>query len=395
MNRRHFLASAAALATRVNAAASPSLILLSPADLGRMRSGLTPERTALFEKFTADALKAGPWSVTFHRPTGFPVPAGPNDYVSEGPYWWPDPKNPAAPYVRKDGQRNPARFMGNRNDLGSLCTAILSLGLGAAFLKNTACGPKANTVLRVWFLDPKTRMTPHLEHGQLTRGHDDGRGTGLIDTVSFIHLVQGIALMEQAGGLDPAIAQGVRDWFAQFAKWMNTSRKGLEEKKSGNNHATWWTAQVAAFSCFTGDSAALAMCWDHYRDYLVPAEIQPNGSCPREEARTDSLSYSSMNLDAFTVVCRLAQVNGVDLWHFRTAKGLAVEKSFHYLLPYVLDPASWKKQQMAKYNPSGYIFPGLAGIGLPSPELLAAYGKMPHADSPWNQFTDLLIRASA
>ncbi|SPE43576.1 conserved hypothetical protein [Candidatus Sulfopaludibacter sp. SbA3] len=261
--------------------------------------------------------------------------AGPNDYVSEGPYWWPDPKNPGAPYIRKDGQRNPDRFMGNRNDLGNLCTALLSLGIGAYFLKNSACAPRANSVLRAWFLDPKTHMTPHLEHGQLTRGHDDGRGTGLIDTVSFIHLVQGITLMELAGGLDASTAQGVREWFAAFAKWMTTSKKGLEEKKSGNNHATWWTAQVAAYSSFTGDAANLEMCWSHYRDYLVPSEIQPAGSCPREEARTNSLGYSSMNLDAFAVLCRLAQINRVDLWHFRTPQGIGVEKSFQYLLPYV------------------------------------------------------------
>jgi hypothetical protein len=387
MNRRDFLATAAAIAVTGKAAPTQSLVLLTEADAARMRSGLSPERTALFERFTKEALTAGPWSVTYHRPGGLPVNAGPQDYVSEGPYWWPDPKNPAAPYIRKDGQRNPDRFMGNRNDLGSICTAMLSLGIGAWFLKNPACAPRAANVLKVWFLDAKTRMTPHLEHGQLTRGHDDGRGTGLIDTVSFIHLVQGITLMELAGGLDASVVRGVREWFAAFAKWMNTSEKGLAEKKSGNNHATWWTAQVAAYASFTGDAAGLAMCWDHYRNYLVPAEIQPDGSCPREEERTQSLSYSSMNLDAFSVVCRLAQLNGVDLWK-------AVDKSFHYLLPYILQPSTWKKEQITKYNADGYIFPGLAGIGIPSKDLLAGYRKLPHANSPWMQFNDLLIQTA-
>lgn len=388
MNRRYFLCTAAAGAVSVctKAAAPPrSLILLTEADAAHMRSALKPERTTLFEKFTRDALTAGPWSITAHRPSGLPVQAGDHDYVSEGPYWWPDPKNPAAPYIRKDGQRNPDRFLGNRNDLGNLCTAVLSLGIGAYFLKNTACAARAAEVLNVWFLDPKTRMTPHLEHGQLTRGHDDGRGTGLIDTVSFIHLVQGITLVELAGGMDAAVAQGVRDWFGAFTKWMTTSKKGLAEKKSGNNHSVWWTAQVSAYSSFTGDNATLRMTWDHYRTYLVPTEIQPNGSCPREEERTNSLSYSSMNLDAYSVVARIAQVNGTDLWH------AGVEKAFNYLMPYILHPGTWKKQQISKYSPSGIVFPGLAGIGLPSKELLAAYRQLPRADNPWTQFTDLLV----
>ncbi|HWC96588.1 MAG TPA: alginate lyase family protein [Candidatus Sulfopaludibacter sp.] len=385
MNRRHFLAAGAAAMVSKAAAPAHSLILIDEADAARMRTAMTPERTALFARLAQEALASGPWSIASHRPTGLPVNAGPNDYVSEGPYWWPDPKNPAAPYIRKDGQRNPDRFQANRNDLGAICSATLALGLGAWFLKNSACAPRANKVLEVWFLDPKTRMTPHLEHGQLTRGHDDGRGTGLIDTVSYIHLVQGIALLELAGGLDGSVAQGVREWFTAFARWMTTSKKGLAEKTSGNNHATWWTAQVASYSAFTGDAANLAMCWNHCRKYLVPTEIKPDGSCPREEERTNSLSYSSMNLDAFAVLSRVAQMNGVDLWK-------PVAKSYHYLLPYMLQPSTWKKEQISKYSASGYVFPGLAGLGLGSPELLAGYAKLPHAESAFVQFCDLLSR---
>lgn len=389
--RRLFLAGAAS--TLLPAAPGRrSLILISEADAARMRGRLTPERRSFLEKQTTAALTAGPWSVTYHRPSGI-VEAGPNDYVSEGPYWWPDPKDPTAPYIRKDGQRNPNRFMGNRSDLGNMCTAVLSLGMGAYFLENHACPERANKVLSVWFVDPKTRMSPHLEHGQLTRGHDTGRGTGMIDTVSLIHAAQGITLMEFAGGLDAGVAAAVRQWFADYLKWATTSEKGLSEKKSGNNHATWWTAQMAAYAAFTGNATASQMCWDHYRSYLVPTEIQPDGSCPREEARTASLGYSSMNLDAFSTICRIAQEDGMDLWHYKTPKGTGVTTAFDYLIPYLLDPRKWTKQQINPYSPSGYVFPGLAGIGLPSGELLADYMKLPRADSAWVQFIDMLVRS--
>jgi hypothetical protein len=227
----------------------------------------------------------------------------------------------------------------------------------------------------------------------MVRGISTGRGTGIIDTVSLIHAVQGVVLLETAGGLDAGVAQGVRRWFADYLKWLNTSKYGLDEKSSGNNHATWWTAQAAAFAAFTGDAAAQSMCWDHYRKYLVPTEIKPDGSCPREEERTASLSYSSMNLDAFTTVCRLAQMAGVSLWKFRTPKGIGVESSFNYLMPYVAQPSKWKKEQINKYSSDGYVFPGLAGIGLPSEALLAAYLKLPRAESGWVQFVDILVRS--
>ena len=133
------------------------------------------------------------------------------------------------------------------------------------------------------------------------------------------------------------------------------------------------------------------MAWDHYRNYLVPTEIKPDGSCPREEARTKSLGYSSMNLDAFSVICRVAELDGVDLWRFHTDKGIGVKKCFDYLMPYLLRPDTWRKQQIADYSANGYVFPALAAMGLHSPELLAAYRKLPRAETAWVQFIDLIL----
>src|SRR6266852_2439116 len=126
MTRRDFCLSASALsALPALAAPEDRGILITPAQAAKLR----PLTNDAVRQNAAAALKAGPWSVTDHRPPD--VAAGPNDYYSEGPYWWPDPANPKGPYIRKDGERNPARFMGNRTDLGNMCTAVLSLGMGA------------------------------------------------------------------------------------------------------------------------------------------------------------------------------------------------------------------------------------------------------------------------
>jgi len=39
---------------------------------------------------------------------------GRHDFFSEGDYWWPDPKNPSGPYVRRDGESNPDHFVEHR-----------------------------------------------------------------------------------------------------------------------------------------------------------------------------------------------------------------------------------------------------------------------------------------
>lgn len=338
-------------------------------------------------------MAAGPWSVTSKRPPG--AGAQVNDYYSEGPYWWPDPKNPNGPYIRKDGERNPARFDANRRDLGSMCETALTLGVAAFLFNEAKYADRLAVVLETWFAAKKTRMNPHLEFGQAVRGHNTGRGTGIIDTVSLIHCAVGTSLAAASGKLDVSLVSAVRKWYADYLQWMTTSKKGLDEKKASNNHATWWTAQVAAYATFADVAPARTMAWEHFKKHLLPGQVQPDGSCPREEARTLSLSYSSMNLDGYAVLCRLAQMHGEDLWHYETPAGISIERSFRYLMPYVAAPATWKKQQIHAYEPDKPVFPALAGLGLRAPELLAEYRKLPRSGSVWVQLADLLVRSSA
>lgn len=392
MHRRDLLRSLgiAAIARSAPAAESEkSLILLTAKEAESLRAHLGKSEHV---RALADAAaKRGPWSVTEHRPEGMSI--APNDYYSEGPYWWPDPKNPGGPYVRRDGERNPGRFVHNHDDLGAMGTTLLALGMGAYFLREKRYAEHAGQILSTWFLDAKTRMNPNLEYGQAVRGHNTGRGTGIIDTVSLIYAVQGIALVEAVESLDRDVGAGLRRWFGDYLNWMRTSEKGRDEEKSGNNHATWWAAQAAAHALFTGDAVAQKAVWDLYRSYLVPHEIQKDGSCPREEARTQSLSYSTFNLDAFAVLCRQAQCAGVDLWHFRTAEGVGVQTAIDYLMPYVLEPAKWKKQQITAFAPDRIVFPGLAAVGLSSDSLLKTHKGLPRAaNSPWVAFVDLIVR---
>jgi hypothetical protein len=400
LKRREFLAAlTAAGAAPLSAAAPPdnSLLMVTTDEAERIRqavlkgSGRIAERARQLRAMADKELKNGPWSVAGHRPPNSKL--DPHDYYSEGPYFWPDPKNPKGPYIRKDGERNPNRFERNRSDLGAMSTAVLTLSLAAYLFDDQHYAERASEVLMLWFLDPRTRMNPNLEHGQAVIGVNDGRGTGLIDTVSLIHCVQGIKLLVKSGKINPVIAAPLRQWFSQFLIWMTSSDKGKAEGKSGNNHATWWTAQVAAYALFAGDHGALDLAWERYRTYLVPDEIQPNGSCPREEARTNSLGYSVMNADGFATLCRIAQSSGVNLWSFKTPSGVSYEKVVRYLEPFVLHPDQWKGKQISPFKPDSTIFLGLAGAGLHAKDLVDAYKTLPRADSAWVAFVDMIVSA--
>src|SRR5512138_3231192 len=49
---------------------------------------------------------------------------GKHDYFSEGDYWWPDPQNPAGPYVQRDGMSNPDNFNEHRRALIRLSVQV-------------------------------------------------------------------------------------------------------------------------------------------------------------------------------------------------------------------------------------------------------------------------------
>ena len=48
-------------------------------------------------------LKKGPYSVTYKK--ALPPSGDKHDYISMGPYWWPNPKTAdGLPYIRRDGE---------------------------------------------------------------------------------------------------------------------------------------------------------------------------------------------------------------------------------------------------------------------------------------------------
>ena len=334
------------------------------------------------------SMKEGPWSVTSDRPKG--VELDPHDYYSEAPYWWPDPNNPAGPYIRHDGQVNASRFTANRNALGSMCDAVFTLGTAAFLLDDSRYGQRAARVINTWFVNPKLRMNPNLDYAQAIPGVNTGRGNGILDGRGFIRALQGMEFLAQTGYWDQKDQAAVHKWFDEYLRWLTHSSAGEDEKQSGNNHASWWTAQVAAIATFEDDQATETMAFNYYRDHIFPRQIRGDGSAPREEARTKSLTYSTFNLEAFAVICRIAQVHGVDLWDVKSRRTTLVT-AIDYLSPYLVDPKKWTKEQIDSVQMDGLYFLAFAGMGLKNPEYIALYRKLERPEGAWLSLVDLLV----
>ncbi|HTX38628.1 MAG TPA: alginate lyase family protein [Bryobacteraceae bacterium] len=334
-------------------------------------------------------LREGPWSITSDRPKGIELDT--HEYYSEAPDWWPDPENPTGPYIRHEGQFNPIRFMGNHNALDAMCDAVFTLGTAAFLLDDVRYAQRAVRVINVWFLSPKTRMNPDLDHARAVPGIDTGTGNGVLDGRGFIRAIQGMEFLAQTPSWDPREQAGVHRWFLEYLQWLMHSASAEEERNSGNNHASWWTAQTAAVATFVGDHGAEQMAFNFYTDRIFPRQIRANGSAPREEVRTRSLSNSALNLEAYAMICRIAQVNGVDLWDVRARNGATIATVIDYLAPFLSDPRKWTIEQVADFQSEGLYSLAFAGMGLKKPEYVALYHKLEKPEGAWLSLVDLMV----
>jgi hypothetical protein len=308
---------------------------------------------------------------------------GPHDFFSEGDYWWPDPQNPSGPYVQRDGMTNPDNFVEHRRALMRLSVQVAALAAAWRLTGEARYARHAALHLRAWFLDERTRMNPSLEYAQAIRGRTKGRGIGIIDTIHLVEVARAVEVLAASGALTPAELGGVKQWFADYLRWMTTSANGVEEREAKNNHGTCWVMQVAAFAHLTGDGELLDYCRARFKTVLVPGQLAADGSFPQELRRTKPYGYSLFNLEALAVVCHILSTPGDDLWRFELADGRGMRKAMEYMAPFIRDKSGWPLKPDVMYDAewpmrqSSLLF---AGLALGRPDYLELWKRLP-ADS--------------
>lgn len=276
--------------------------------------------------------------------TAFPAPrspGGPHDYYSEGDYWWPDPANPGGPYIRRDGFSNPDKFTAHRDALIRFSRIVPALVAAFDLTGDIRYADAADRHLRAWFVDPATRMAPHLNHAQAVIGINTGRGIGVIDTLHLVEVARAVAVLRRlwpaGGAYDPVIG-----WFDAYLTWMTTSPNGIEEREQKNNHGTCWALQVAEFARLTGRAVARAQALDRLKA-LIAGQIAPDGSQPLELARTKPFAYCLFNLDALAACAHILSGPDGGLWRFRGPGGGSIADALSFMVPFIADKSRWPK----------------------------------------------------
>ena len=284
--------------------------------------------------------------------TAFRAPrsaGGLHDYYSEGDYWWPDPQHPDGPYIRRDGESNPANFVAHRDALRRLSQIVPALVAAYQITGDEGYARHAAAHLRAWFVDERTRMSPHLLYGQAINGRASGRGTGIIDTIHLVEVARAVWVLEQMGYVSGETLAGTKRWFRQYLKWITTHPYGIEERNSGNNHAAAWALQVAAFAQLVGDTERFASTRRFFQETLIPNQMAADGSFPRELARTKPYGYSLFQLDLMAMLAEILSTGALDLWTYTTSDGRGMRQALAFMYPFIKDKRTWPKPPDVMY----------------------------------------------
>lgn len=339
------------------------------------------------------AMKQKPLTVTAY--SAVRSAGGIHDFYSEGDYWWPDPKDPAAPYIQRDGMTNPANFVEHRKAMIRFSRIVGALASAYRLNPDKKYVQQALRHLKAWFVDAETMMNPNLLYAQAIQGRFTGRGIGIIDTIHLMEVAQGVKIFENDPNFPQAAKDAIHRWFATYLRWLTTHQYGIDEMNAANNHGTCWVMQVAAFSRLVQDTVLLNTCADRYAHVLLPNQMEANGSFPRELQRTKPYGYALFNLDAMTMICQILSKTNTPLWQYTLSDGRTIKTGIDFMVPYIAAKEKWPYQKDVMYWDQWPIaHPALvfSAVAFQDKDYLQLWEKLDHAPEQEEVIRNLPIR---
>lgn len=322
------------------------------------------------------ALSQGPYSVI--QKTTLPPSGNIHDYWHASPYDWPNPETPdGLPYVHRDGERVPGTQLYekeseryDRTSLQRMFDGTTVLALAWHFTGGEEYAQKAAELVRTWFIDERTRMTPHLEYAQVVMGKNgnQGRNYGVIETKDFYFFLDAVRLIRRSGEWHRTDEAAMQTWCKTFLEWLQNSRQGRLERVTPNNHGVCYDLQLAALAAYVGD-VTLVKSIASSASARLQKHFAKDGRQPHELMRKTTFHYCAFNLQSWlNLATVLENICGFRLWELevspehplggtfarllpRRLKGqpfLPLKNAVRWILPYYRQP--WEYPQLDAFN---------------------------------------------
>lgn len=311
----------------------------------RERITSDPEELRMLTDAAESRLGGPGYSVTFLKT---PFERDPHDYVSLSKYAWPNPDTPdGLPWIQGDGAVNPET---EHFDTG-MTEMIHSVGILTAAARITGesrYAERAGFLLRQWFLNPETRMNPHLDCAQFLPGAPEGSSWGLIDAHFFCRLNEAVRALPLNKNWTEADWDSYRKWFLDFYFWLVGNPLPVKEEGSTSNHGTYYDVLLVS-TLLLLDRPLCAR--RQLKEKTIPrlsVQLLQDGRMPFELCRTRSLGYMQFNLSAWAWLCNYALPFGLELWEMPSDDNGTLKKAFHLAFPHLCGKPGWPYMEIGQ-----------------------------------------------
>ena len=184
---------------------------------------------SFFSKNYEAVLKAGTYALNYKvdpvtNKKEVPPSNDMHDYISYAPYRWPDPSTPnGLPWIPRDGIINPVSRNADTDfsRKNNFFDAVENLTWAYYFSDDAVYADKAMEIIKVWYLDPETKVNPNLNFGQGHPGIASGTKAGVHEWDGQSSVITALQLFEKNGLLPVAMKVGMTDWFTEYLNWLD------------------------------------------------------------------------------------------------------------------------------------------------------------------------------
>lgn len=283
------------------------------------------------------------------------------DYVSLATYYWKDEsKENGLPYIQKDGLANPEGDEYDKNNLRRLAFITYYHAILYYLSDDKKYLDLIIKNMIYYFLDEKTGMNPNMNHAQLVKGLNLGRGVGMIDfTANMSYALYMLKILYDEKLIEDNFFDSLKGWLSKFYNWYKYSDIALEEKYAPNNHGIFYDFGLIVILDILGKKDEIKALTYQMIELRIKSQIQKNKMI-LELRRTKSKNYSLMAIKGiydFSKISSKYKLNlyNINRWYYKKVdiKIDAVEEYLYEFL--VRKKGKWKYEQIVEFDEATLI----------------------------------------
>ena len=219
------------------------------------------------------------------------------DYVSLATYFWPNKETAdGLPYVSYDGKANPEGDLYDKQNLRRLAFITYFQAILYFLSEDEKYLRMIEKNWTYYFFDDITGMNPNMDHAQLIRGVNLGRGIGMIDfTANVSYALYMLNLLKKEKKLSESFLTKLIAWLEKFYHWYQYSRIALEEKYAENNHGIFYDFGLCVLIDFLEKKDEMYPLVIQMIELRMKHQIKKD-RMPLELQRTKAKSYALMGI---------------------------------------------------------------------------------------------------